>query len=176
MPHDIVAGVDGSPAGLAAAHGSAQEALRRGTGLSLVHAWHRRARPGPNILRGSSEHDWAEQLLRQAVHSVRAAHPDLRTTDRLLCDATVTALLRGDPANAVPRGPSRNTPGPSLRRTDRVRFRGCPAAWHRPAGTARFPCRLLPRARPFDTARVRGLRGLLPRRSQGLRSRRRDAL
>ncbi|MFI7317006.1 universal stress protein [Streptomyces venezuelae] len=93
MPHDIMVGVDGSPAGLAAAHWAAQEAQRRQTGLSLVHAWHRHVRPGPNIPFGSSEHDWAGQLLRAAVRSVRAAHPDLRTTERLMCDATVTALL-----------------------------------------------------------------------------------
>ena len=84
MPHDIVVGVDGSAAGLAAAHWAAQEAQRRGTGLSVVHAWHRHARPAPYIPMDSNEHDWAEQLLREAVRSVRAAHPGLRITDRLV--------------------------------------------------------------------------------------------
>ncbi|MFC8419836.1 universal stress protein [Streptomyces sp. NPDC057236] len=93
MPHDIVVGVDGSAAGLAAAHWAAQEAQRRGTGLGVVHAWHRHARPAPYIPMDSNEHDWAEQLLREAVRSVRAAHPGLRITDRLVCDATVTTLL-----------------------------------------------------------------------------------
>ncbi|MGC0372914.1 universal stress protein [Streptomyces sp. SAI-229] len=93
MPHDIVVGVDGSAAGLAAAHWAAQEARRRGTGLSMVHAWHRHARPAPYIPMDSNERDWAERLLREAVRSVRAAHPGLRITDRLVCDATVTALL-----------------------------------------------------------------------------------
>lgn len=40
----------------------------------------------------SNEHDGAEQLLRKAARSVRAAHPGLRITDRLVCDATVTTL------------------------------------------------------------------------------------
>ncbi|GAA3503287.1 hypothetical protein GCM10019016_103970 [Streptomyces prasinosporus] len=93
MPHDIVVGIDGSAAGLAAAHWAAQEARRRGTGLSVVHAWHRHARPAPYIPTDSTEHDWAEQILREAVRSVRAAQPGLRITDRLVCDATVTTLL-----------------------------------------------------------------------------------
>ncbi len=93
MPHDIVVGVDGSAAGLAAAHWAAQEAQRRGTGLLVVHAWHRHPRPAPYIPPDSDEHDWAEQVLREAVRGVRAAHPGLRITDRLVCDATVTTLL-----------------------------------------------------------------------------------
>ncbi|MEU4659140.1 universal stress protein [Streptomyces sp. NPDC023723] len=93
MPHDIVVGVDGSPAGIAAAHWAAREAERRGAGLTVVHAWYRHARPAPYVPMDSNEHDWAEQLLREAVRSVRAAHPGLRITARLVCDATVATLL-----------------------------------------------------------------------------------
>ncbi|MFB8760650.1 universal stress protein [Streptomyces nigra] len=94
MAHDIVVGVDGSPEGLAAAHWAAQEAERRGTGLAVVHVWHRHPHPPPYIPLDSTEHDWAEQLLGEAVRSVRAAHPDLRITDWLVCDATVAGLLK----------------------------------------------------------------------------------
>ncbi|GGY25129.1 universal stress protein [Streptomyces djakartensis] len=93
MPHDIVVGVDGSPAGLAAAHWAAQEAQRRGTGLGVVHAWYRHARPAPYVPMDFSEHDWAERVLGEAVRGLRAAHPGLRITERLVCDATVAALL-----------------------------------------------------------------------------------
>lgn len=93
MRHDIVVGIDGSPEGLAAAHWAAREAQRRGTGLGVVHVWHRHPRPAPYVPMDSTERDWAEQLLSEAVRSVRAAHPDLRITDRLVCDAAVAGLL-----------------------------------------------------------------------------------
>ncbi|MFF6995512.1 universal stress protein [Streptomyces sp. NPDC008313] len=93
MLHDIAVGVDGSSASLAAAHWAAAEAQRRGTGLRVVHAWYRHARPAPYVPLDSSEHGWAERILREAVSSVRAAHPGLRISERLVCDATVTALV-----------------------------------------------------------------------------------
>ncbi|MEU6394703.1 universal stress protein [Streptomyces sp. NPDC046939] len=93
MPHDIVVGIDGSAEGLSAAHWAAQEARRRGTGLSVVHVWRHHARPAPYVPMDSSEHEWAEQLLREAMDSVRAAHPGLRITGRLVCEATVAGLL-----------------------------------------------------------------------------------
>ncbi|MEU8523321.1 universal stress protein [Streptomyces sp. NBC_01216] len=94
MPRDIVVGIDGSTEGLAAAHWAAQEAQRRGTGLSVIHVWHRPPHPAPHVPVDDTERDWAEQLLREAVRSVRAAHPGLRITDRLVRDATVAGLLR----------------------------------------------------------------------------------
>ncbi|MCF4136227.1 universal stress protein [Streptomyces sp. Tue 6430] len=93
MLHDIAVGVDGSPAGLAAAHWAAREAGRRGTGLRIVHAWHRHPRPAPDVPLDRTEHQWAEQVLREAAEAVRAAHPDLRITERLVCDAAVAALI-----------------------------------------------------------------------------------
>ncbi|MFI6645743.1 universal stress protein [Streptomyces sp. NPDC050504] len=92
MPHDIVVGIDGSTEGLAAAHWAAQEAQRRGTGLRVVHVWH--PHPALYVPLDSAERDWAEQLLGEVVRSVRAAHPGLRVTDGLVCDATVAGLLK----------------------------------------------------------------------------------
>ncbi|GGZ20545.1 universal stress protein [Streptomyces poonensis] len=93
MLHDIAVGVDGSPASLAAAHWAAQEAQRRGTGLTVVHAWHRHVHPASSVPSDRTEHDWAAQTLREAVRSVRTAHPGLRITERLMCDATADALV-----------------------------------------------------------------------------------
>ncbi|MEU2908333.1 universal stress protein [Streptomyces massasporeus] len=93
MPHDIVVGVDGTAEALAAAHWAAHEAQRRGTGLSVVHVWHPHPHPPPYLPLDSTERAWAERLLREAVRSVRAAHPGLRITDRLVCEATVATLL-----------------------------------------------------------------------------------
>ncbi|MGC8917797.1 universal stress protein [Streptomyces sp. PG2] len=93
MPHDITVGVDGSPAGLAAAHWAAEEARRRGTGLGVVHAWNSHPRPAPYVPMDRTEHDWAAEILHEAVRSIEAAHPDLRVTERLVRDSTVAALV-----------------------------------------------------------------------------------
>jgi nucleotide-binding universal stress UspA family protein len=93
MPHDITVGVDGSSAGLAAAHWAAEEAQRRGTGLSVVHAWNRRPRPAPYVPMHRTEHDRAEEILHETVRSIRAAHPALRVTERPVHDAAVAALV-----------------------------------------------------------------------------------
>lgn len=93
MEYDIAVGIDRSPASLAAAHWAAHEARRRGSGITLVHVWHRRARPTPYLRVGGTERAWAERTLEEAVRSVRSAHPGLRITERLVCDATVTALV-----------------------------------------------------------------------------------
>ncbi|MFG3182406.1 universal stress protein [Streptomyces nigra] len=94
MAYDIVVGVDGSPEGLAAARWAAREAERRGTGLAVVHVWHPHPHPPPYIPLDSTERHWAEQLLGEAVRSVRTAHPGLRITDRLVCGATVAGMLK----------------------------------------------------------------------------------
>ncbi|MFL4951368.1 universal stress protein [Streptomyces sp. MMS24-I31] len=93
MLRNVAAGIDGTPESLAAAHWAAQEALRRGVALSLVHAWRSHPRPAPYVPLGSTEHQWAEQLLKEAVDSVRAAHPVLGISARTVCEAPVPALL-----------------------------------------------------------------------------------
>ncbi|MEU4654596.1 universal stress protein [Streptomyces sp. NPDC023723] len=93
MPHNVIVGIDGSPAGLAAAHWAAREAVRRGTGLGIVHAWRLNPRPSPYVPLDYTEHDWAASLLREAVDSVRRSHPDLPVTDRLVRGAPVDILV-----------------------------------------------------------------------------------
>ncbi|MGV9253647.1 universal stress protein [Streptomyces sp. NPDC003697] len=93
MPRTVAVGVDGSPESLAAAHWAAQEALRRGAGLDIVHAWRRPAGPAPYVVWDTTDQDWAELILRQAVDSVGAAHPTLAVGGRLIEDTPVAALL-----------------------------------------------------------------------------------
>nr|WP_236578231.1 universal stress protein [Streptomyces tendae] len=170
MPHDVVVGIDGSTEGLAAAHWAAQEAQRRGSGLGVVHVWHRHPRPAPYVPMDSTEGDWAEHLLGEAVRSVRAAHPGLPITGRLVCDATVAGPLTaaadadllvlgsrgGDTTDALPPGGPGAADGPPLRGTDRVRLRRRPSAWHRPVSGPRFPDRLPARPRSVRAPGVRG--------------------
>ncbi|WP_327730865.1 universal stress protein [Streptomyces sp. NBC_00487] len=95
MLRHITAGVDGSPASLAAAHWAAREALRRGVSLRMVHAWTWYPNPAPSVPIDVSQRDWAERTLDQAVTSVRAAHPGLRIVEQLVSDSAVDALLTG---------------------------------------------------------------------------------
>ncbi|MFI8091038.1 universal stress protein [Streptomyces sp. NPDC086080] len=90
MPRNAVVGVDASSAGPAAAHWAAAEALRRGTGLDVVHATRR---PVPHAPADGVRQDPAERTVQEAVHRVRAAHPGLRITGRVVPDAPVAALV-----------------------------------------------------------------------------------
>ncbi|GAA3039312.1 universal stress protein [Streptomyces glomeratus] len=93
MAQHVTAGVDATAEGLAAAHWAAREALRRGAGLRLVHAW--RGQPGsvPPVSADTARRHVAERTLRRSAASVRAAHPGLRVEDVLLSDSPVTVLL-----------------------------------------------------------------------------------
>ncbi|MEU0433944.1 universal stress protein [Streptomyces sp. NPDC006290] len=93
MIRPVAAGIDGSPESLAAAHWAAREAVRRGTALLLVHAWHWHPRPAPSVPADVSQRAWAEDLLTGVSDGLRAAHPGLRVLDRSVEDAPVTALL-----------------------------------------------------------------------------------
>ncbi|MCX5001651.1 universal stress protein [Streptomyces sp. NBC_00638] len=93
MLRPVAAGIDGSPESLAAAHWAAREALRRGTALSLVHAWEWHPRPAPSVPADMSQRAWAEDLLTRVSEGLRAAHPGLRVLDRSVAEAPVTALL-----------------------------------------------------------------------------------
>ncbi|MEU6371438.1 universal stress protein [Streptomyces sp. NPDC046931] len=93
MAQHVTAGVDATTESLAAAHWAAREALRRGAGLRLVHAW--RGQPGlvPPVSADTARRRVAERDLRRSVASVRAAHPGLRMEDVLLSASPVAVLL-----------------------------------------------------------------------------------
>ncbi|MFI9645849.1 universal stress protein [Streptomyces sp. NPDC052040] len=94
MAQQVTAGVDESAESLAAAHWAAREALRRGAGLRLVHAWREEQGTEPSAAPvDTGRLRAAERALRRSVASVRAAHPGLRVEDLLLPDPPVPALL-----------------------------------------------------------------------------------
>ncbi|MFK4144778.1 universal stress protein [Streptomyces sp. NPDC004065] len=94
MVRHLVAAVDATAESLAAAHWAAREAARRDLPLRLVHVWQWRPTPAASVPLGTTQHAWAEQTLRGVAGSVRAAHPGLRITDRLVrSDAALAAPL-----------------------------------------------------------------------------------
>ncbi|GII81676.1 universal stress protein [Sphaerisporangium rufum] len=91
----IVAGVDGSAAGLAAARWAAAEAELRGTPLLLAHAmpaWACEDAGGPYQEVARWMRDGADQVLAGALEQTRAAAPAAEVT---------TARLPGDPRTAL---------------------------------------------------------------------------
>src|SRR4051794_39486945 len=95
MVHSIVAGVDGSLAGLTAAHWAAREALRRDTGLQLIHAVP--ARPGRTALTTPTDprprpagRRWTPY---GTAEELRAAFPDLSVTADEMSGQALSALL-----------------------------------------------------------------------------------
>jgi nucleotide-binding universal stress UspA family protein len=93
MERHVVAGIDGTPESLAAAHWAARDALRRGAALRLVHAWQIHPRPAASVPADMTERAWAKQILAETSSSVQAAHPALRVIDEQVKDTAVAALL-----------------------------------------------------------------------------------
>ncbi|MET7380599.1 universal stress protein [Streptomyces sp. NPDC005526] len=80
MPKPVVAGLDGSREGLAAAHWAAREALRRGLPLRLVHAWE--GLPDRDAAAGLPEvrvpQFQARRVLRAAADQLSELYPQLQ--------------------------------------------------------------------------------------------------
>jgi nucleotide-binding universal stress UspA family protein len=98
MSAPVIVGFDGSTTGRSAVQYGAQEALRRGCGLRIVHAF-----GWPVILppfhAPYDQHDRGPRaamldLLAQTAREVKAAHPDLSVTTRLV-DGSPGAILVG---------------------------------------------------------------------------------
>jgi nucleotide-binding universal stress UspA family protein len=88
MSRPVVVGFDGSGTARSAVHYGAREALRRGCGLRIVHAF---GWPviGPPFHAPYDQHDQGPRaamlaLLAQTAHDVRADHPSLSVTTRLI--------------------------------------------------------------------------------------------
>jgi nucleotide-binding universal stress UspA family protein len=88
MNKPVVVGFDGSATAWSAVHYGAREALRRGCGLRIVHAF---GWPviGPPFHAPYDQHDQGPRaamlaLLAQTAHDVRADHPSLSVTTRLI--------------------------------------------------------------------------------------------
>lgn len=96
MIRQVVAGVDGTPEGLAAAEWAAREALRRGLLLRLVHAWEAGLPEGATEvalpeLKAPQLH--ARHVLHMALDRVSGRYPQLPITAEQVSRLPVPALL-----------------------------------------------------------------------------------
>ncbi|GLX50825.1 universal stress protein [Streptomyces hygroscopicus subsp. hygroscopicus] len=92
MTRAITAGLDGTEESLAALDWAAREAVRRGSPLRVLHAWHyadRLAEADRDTQRG-----WAEQGVAEAVRQVAERHPRLTVSVEVVEEDAVEALGR----------------------------------------------------------------------------------
>jgi nucleotide-binding universal stress UspA family protein len=93
MSGTITVGLDGTDHALAAADWAADEAVRRGAVLRLVHAWVWRAGDVGYVGDRNAEERWVRNVLDEARARVARKHPDLDVTTELLVDDPVPTLL-----------------------------------------------------------------------------------
>ncbi len=89
----VLAGVDGSPQSTAAAHWAAEEALRRGASLRLVHAWPWLTDGVSSFAEPDDLPDAAQRTLAEAAEAVRARHPELTVQTDAVLDAPIDGLV-----------------------------------------------------------------------------------
>ncbi|MEV7405766.1 universal stress protein [Streptomyces sp. NPDC091267] len=77
MLRPVIAGIDGSPEGLAAAGWAAREAERHHVALHLVHAWTQTPHCTPAILSMTSRRHWARRILRESHDHLGTLYPHL---------------------------------------------------------------------------------------------------
>ncbi|MFK0137284.1 universal stress protein [Streptomyces murinus] len=108
MPLPLVVGVDGSDCSLLAVDWAADEAVRLGVPLRLVHAslWERYEGRLPSLgSEPAAPHVMAEHIVASATERVRRRAPDLQVDSAVLAEDPVAALLaEGDNATAVVTG------------------------------------------------------------------------
>ncbi|MFE2245329.1 universal stress protein [Streptomyces lavendulae] len=93
MKRTLVVGVDGSPQSRAAADWAAQEAVRRGLPLHVVHAWLWAPLAAPIVQDRETEARRAEDVLKEVEGELIHRYPGLDLTAELLSDAPVPGLL-----------------------------------------------------------------------------------
>lgn len=90
----VVAGVDGSPQSIAAAHWAAREAERRNLPLRLLYVWPRSPllvpdAPSPSELRGETQ-----RMLARAQADIRTEHPELPVEVELVTGTDSDGLVQ----------------------------------------------------------------------------------
>ncbi|WP_405539746.1 universal stress protein [Streptomyces sp. NBC_00075] len=103
MLRPVVVGTDGSRESLAAAEWAAQEALRRGLPLHLVHAWEGGTAPDPSELPElDAPRDRARRTLRGAVERLGERFPQIVPTIEQIAGSAPDALVEaGDKAELL---------------------------------------------------------------------------
>jgi nucleotide-binding universal stress UspA family protein len=93
MTGPVIAGVDGSPQSIAAAHWAAGEALRRGAELHLMHVWPWLPHVIPGIPSPIALQAETRRMLARAQADIVAEYPELVVETRLVTTDAANALV-----------------------------------------------------------------------------------
>ncbi|MEJ8661488.1 universal stress protein [Streptomyces sp. MS1.AVA.4] len=93
MARPIIVGVDRSPESVAALEWAAEEAQLRGRPLQVLHAWAWHPLPPASVPAGTSEHEWAEGVLNEALEHVSGIFPGLPVEGELVSGAARDMLV-----------------------------------------------------------------------------------
>jgi nucleotide-binding universal stress UspA family protein len=93
MTRPITAGIDGTEESLAALGWAAREAVRRGTGLRVVHAWRFEPYEGIDAGDRDTQAGWARDATTETVRAVVGRHPELDVSTEVLEGAGVDVLV-----------------------------------------------------------------------------------
>ncbi|MCG6498520.1 universal stress protein [Kitasatospora sp. A2-31] len=93
MTPPVLVGVDGSPESTAAAHWAAEEALRRGAPLRVVHVWPWLTDGRSAFADAGSLPAGAQRMLAEIADTLRAGHPGVDVHTDVVLDAAVDGLV-----------------------------------------------------------------------------------
>ncbi|GAA2780184.1 universal stress protein [Kitasatospora sp. CM 4170] len=93
MTPPVLVGVDGSPESTAAAHWAAEEALRRGAPLRLVHVWPWLTDGRAAFADADTPPVGAQRMLTEIADTLRNGHPGLDVHTDVVLDAAVDGLV-----------------------------------------------------------------------------------
>ncbi|MGW6912102.1 universal stress protein [Streptomyces sp. NPDC054940] len=96
MVRTVVAGLDGSSEGRAAAEWAAREAKLRGLPLKIVHVWEPVPEPMAQapLLGAETQQHWSERIPREAAEGIRVRHPGVEVTTDQLVGGSADTLVK----------------------------------------------------------------------------------